>query len=83
MNFFATLPYVYSLGPAILMLLFDGLVMLGLTFYLDLVLPTDDSPKLSPFFFVKVNISKSKQRLVVFTKTKAESKNLSKQKLFE
>uniref|UniRef100_A0A914BW66 ABC transporter domain-containing protein n=1 Tax=Acrobeloides nanus TaxID=290746 RepID=A0A914BW66_9BILA len=52
-NFFATLPYFYSMGAATLMLLFDGLVMLLLTFYLDLVLPTDDSPKQSPFFFLK------------------------------
>lgn len=47
----------FTMGLAIIMLIFDTLLFLLLTYYVDSVLPTDSSPKKHPLFFLKVNIS--------------------------
>ena len=51
-NIFAESTSSFSVGLAFLMLIVDIIIMVLLIFYLDVVWPTDDSPRKHPLFFV-------------------------------
>uniref|UniRef100_A0A1I7SQX2 ABC transporter domain-containing protein n=1 Tax=Bursaphelenchus xylophilus TaxID=6326 RepID=A0A1I7SQX2_BURXY len=49
-NMFANSSHTFTVGLALLMLVFDILIMLLLALYLDAVCPTDSSPRRHPWF---------------------------------
>lgn len=55
LNMFADSTHEFSVGFAMIMLIVDICIMSFFIFYLDAVVPTDDSPRKSPFFIFPVS----------------------------
>lgn len=53
-NMFIDSSHSFSVGMAFAMLIFDSFLLMFLIYYLDAVLPFDDSPRRHPLFIFKV-----------------------------
>ncbi|KAI1729462.1 ABC transporter domain-containing protein [Ditylenchus destructor] len=53
LNMFSGSTTSFTFGLAFLMLLFDCVLMVALIYYLDSVVPTDESPRKHPLFFLR------------------------------